>query len=227
MNAIEFHNAIATDFHNRYEVSKAFQERFEVWTRLFERYVAPTNRVMDMGCGSGVFSNYLAGKGCIVTGIDGSEAMINLCNQAKTVPTAQFVKQLLPLDNADSYQKQDVIIASSVLEYLNDMSAMLQQAQSLLKPGGLVMVSMPNKRSIYRRIERLAFQLTGYPRYFAHIRNVSSETLLSQQLHKLGFETLGVVYFSSGDPLSKSLKNVLPDYYVNSLFVGVYRKLKR
>ena len=62
-NAIDFHNDRALEFDSRYALSKAFQERFHVWTGLFDRYVTPTDQVLDLGCGSGVFSHYLAEKG--------------------------------------------------------------------------------------------------------------------------------------------------------------------
>ena len=224
MNAIDFHNAIATRFDRKYESSVAFGERFRVWTALFGRYVNATDRVMDLGCGSGVFSQYLADKGCCVTGIDGSVAMIRICNQKKTATNACYLVESLPLPNPDAYAKQDVVIASSLLEYLGDMNAVLQQMGAMLQPNGLLIASMPNRLSLYRRVERGLFALTGYPRYFAHIRSVSTETVFNGQLRALGFEVIETMYFSSHDPLSRLLKPILPQPYVNSLFVGVYRK---
>ncbi|GAB3553619.1 class I SAM-dependent methyltransferase [Spirosoma fluminis] len=224
MNAVDYHSAIAHEFASRYESSAAFQERYRVWTAFFEQYIVSGNHVLDLGCGSGVFSRYLAGKGCLVTGIDGSEPMISLCRRTKTSPMLQYYVQTIPLENAGAYAGQDVIIASSLLEYIDEMAIVLQQIDQMLKPGGLLLVSMPNRQSLYRRMERLLFQLTGYPRYFAHLRNVSTAALLNQQLTELGFEVLDVAYFSGTDPLSTLLKRLLPKEYVNNLFVSVYRK---
>src|ERR687885_732686 len=152
MNAVDYHSAIATEFDRRYEISEAFRERYCVWTALFDRYVLPGDRVIDLGCGSGVFSTYLAKKGCFVIGMDGSEKMISLCNQRRTSASERYIVQSLPLPQAGeaAYAGQDVIIASSVLEYIDDMPSLLQQAQRMLKPGGLLMVSMPNQQSVYR-----------------------------------------------------------------------------
>lgn len=223
-NAIDFHNEIATEFDKRYTSSVAFSERFAVWTSLFERYISSSDRVLDMGCGSGIFSHYLASKGCLVTGIDGSPAMIRLCRQKLPAASVHFEVQALPLVNTTDYGGQDVLIASSVFEYIPDLPVLLQQVKSLLKTNGLFMVSMPNQSSFYRHIERLMFRLTGFPRYFAYIHNVSTVTNFNQQLGALGFEPVEVVYFSGYDPLSRVLKLVLPRKYVNNLFVGVYRK---
>ena len=223
-SAIDFHGEMAEQFDQRYELSGAFRERFRVWSTLFEQYVKPIDRVLDLGCGSGIFSNYLAEKGCLVTGIDGSAAMIALCNQKKMVVNVQYVVQSLPLPDPLKYAPQDVVIMSSLLEYMPNIEQILQQVRSLLQPNGLLIVSIPNQLSLYRRVERRVFQLTGRPAYYAHIRNRSTEETFARQLAGLRFSTIETVYFSSHDPISRLLKPFLAQQYVNNLFVGVYRK---
>ncbi|GAB4044457.1 class I SAM-dependent methyltransferase [Spirosoma jeollabukense] len=223
-SAIDFHGEIARQFDRRYESSTAFVERFNVWTDLLNQYVKPIDRVLDLGCGSGIFSNYLAEKGCIVTGIDGSEAMIALCNQKKTVVNVRYVVQLLPLPDPAKYAPQDVVLMSSLLEYIDNMEQMLQQVRDLLKPNGLLIVSIPNQLSLYRRVERRLFRLTGWPAYFAHTRNSSTDAIFSHHLSMLGFDRVEITFFSSHDPISRLLKPFLARHYVNNLLVGVYRR---
>ena len=222
--AIDFHDQIAEKFDRNYELSVAFLERVQVWTTLFDRYVSPSASVIDFGCGSGIFSHYLAEKGCSVTGIDGSGAMIALCHHKKTLANMRYVQQVLPLPNEHDYAPPDVIIMSSLLEYMDDIPQMLGQTYDLLKPNGLLLVSMPNQVSSYRRIERLLFRLTGWPRYVAYVRHYSTETAFAQQLSALGFDMLETTYFSSHDPISRLLKPFLSQKHVNSLFVGVFQK---
>jgi 2-polyprenyl-3-methyl-5-hydroxy-6-metoxy-1,4-benzoquinol methylase len=223
-NAIDFHSAIAAEFSQKYESSRAFQERFRVLTGLFERYIKPEDQVLDLGCGSGVFSNYLAHKGCTVTGIDGSAAMIMLCQQIKTSATVRYVVQSLPLTNPAQYTPQDTVLMSSVLEYLDDMSGMLEQTSTLLKSGGLLIVSIPNKMSVYRTIERLLFRLIKRPNYYRYIRHTTTEASFNRVLAEFGFDALETTYFSGHDPVSRVLKPLLAAHYVNNLLVGVYRK---
>lgn len=222
--AIDFHDAIATQFARRYESSSAFRERFRIWTGLLDRYVLPNSRVLDLGCGSGVFSHYIAEKGCSVIGVDGSTAMIALCNQREKHTAVQFVCQSLPFVNPQGYGQQDVILMSSLLEYMDDMAQLLRQANGLLQPGGLLIVSIPNSTSVYRRVEQTVFRLTGRPRYVAYIRNRPHKAAFNQQLSDAGFMVLETVYFSGQDPLSVVLKLMLPRQYVNNLLVVVCRR---
>ncbi|QDK82605.1 glycosyltransferase [Spirosoma sp. KCTC 42546] len=222
--AVDFHNTIAAEFNRKYESSKAFRERFQVWTGLFDRYVNPLYHVIDLGCGPGVFSDYLAHKGCIVTGVDGSEAMIELCQQKKTLANVQYILQSLPLTSLVTYAPQDVVLLSSVLEYVDDMKEILEQAYSLLKPNGLLIVSIPNRTSVYRIIERLLFRLLKRPGYFAYIRHTATKAGFNRQLNELGFEPLETAYFSGQDPISRLIKPIAAERYVNNLLVGVYRK---
>lgn len=223
-SAIEFHNQIAAQFAQKYTSSTAFSERFRVWTDLFGQYIKPTDRVLDLGCGSGIFSHYLAQKGCQVLGIDGSQAMIDLCIQRKTSATVRYVQQSLPLADPSLYRHQDVVIMSSLLEYIEDIQQMLQQVNDLLRPTGLLIVSMPNALSIYRRAERILFWLTGYPRYYTYTHNRSTEVVFTQHLISKGFNVLETVYFSGHDPISRILKPLLARQYTNNLFVIVCRK---
>lgn len=222
---IDFHNTIAAQFDRKYVSSAAFLERFRVWTDLFSRYINPSDRVTDLGCGSGIFSNYLAGKGCYVIGIDGSATMIELCNRKKTSAHVHYVQQFLPLADISAYHPQDVVLMSSLLEYIDDIAQMIQQVRHLLKPNGLFIVSMPNALSVYRRTERILFQLIGQPRYVAYIRNRSTVEEFRRQLIDSGFEIIETAYFSTHDPVSTVLKPFLAECYISNLFVVVCRNV--
>ena len=223
-NAIEFHDRMATEFNQKYDSSSAFRERLQVFTNLFNQYIVPGNSVMDIGCGTGIFSTYLARKGCEVTGIDGSEAMIALAEQKDSSGRVRYVVQSLPLPDVTDFTPQDVVLMSSFLEYVDDLNAMLMQAHALLKPGGLLIISMPNRRSVYRLSEHWLFRLTARPRYVGHVRHVVTEVAFTSRLELVGFTALTVAYFSGTDPVSAVLKPFLGPSRVNTLFVGVYQK---
>lgn len=222
--AIEYHDTIADAFAARYRSSIGFRERFNVWTDLFTQYVPAGSRVLDLGCGSGIFSAYLGGRGCFVVGIDGSPGMITLCQRHQLTVNERYEQRSLPLANPQAYTPCDVIVASSLLEYLDDMATMLDQVRTMLRPGGLFLVSMPNRRCLWRRIERLTYAWTGYPSYYGHSQHATDVQVFHHQLGQLGFHPVDVRFVSAADPVSRWLKYLLPKPLVNNLFVAVYRK---
>lgn len=225
-NAIDFHSDSAIEFNGKYVKSSQFQQRYEVWTMLFEKYIQPEMKVLDAGCGSGIFSIYLSLKKCIVIGVDGSEKMIELCkkySQAKNLEIS-FLQAILPFENVDKFAKQDVILCSSVLEYIADYEKVIQQFRDLLNPKGILIISMPNKDSWYRKIEKYIFQLTGKPPYYQFIKHILTENDFSIRLKYYGFELQEFIYYPNTTIFSRLLKMVgVHQKNTNTMFVGVYK----
>ena len=225
-NAIDFHSDTAGEFDEKYEISPQFHQRFQVWTRLFEQYITPEMKVMDAGCGSGIFSIYLAQKKCIVVGIDGSEKMIELCkkrSQAKYLEIS-FQQVILPFENIDNFDKQDAILCSSVLEYIADYEIVIKQFKALLSPKGILVISIPNQNSWYRKIEKYIFKFTGKPPYYQYIQHILTEKEFSKRLKHFGFELQELIYYPNNTTLSKLLKSVgVNEKNANTMFVGVYK----
>jgi len=225
-NAIDFHSETAVEFDERYAKSPQFQQRYEVWTMLFEQYIKPEMKVLDAGCGSGIFSIYLAQKKCIITGVDGSEKMIELCkkySQAKKLEIS-FLQAILPFENIDNFAKQDAILCSSVLEYIVDYEIVIQQFKEILNPKGILIISMPNKDSWYRKIEKYIFKLTGKPTYYQYIQHILTENDFSKRLKHYGFELQEFIYYPNTTIFSRLLKMVgVHQKNTNTMFVGVYK----
>ena len=225
-NAIDFHSYTAVEFDGKYEKSPQFQERYQVWTSLFKQYIKPEMKVLDAGCGSGIFSIHLSLKKCRVVGIDGSAKMIELCkknSQAKNLDIS-FQQMILPFERIDKFEKQDVILCSSVLEYIADYERIILQFKELLSPKGILIISMPNKESWYRKIEKYIFKLTGQPSYYQYIQHILTEKYFSKRLEYYGFELQRIVYYPNTTILSRLLKlSGVNEKYTNTMFVGVYK----
>ena len=198
--AIAWHDDIAERFAGAYKRSPAFQDRLKIWSDLIEAHVRPNDAVIDMGCGPGLFSMLAAQRGAQVLGIDGSARMIELCRESAAssgVSNLAFdVADIAALDDR-APRSLNVILCSSVLEYVPDLDRQLARFARLLRPGGTLIVSMPNAQSFYRRIERLAFLLTRRPRYFAHVCNVPSTAGMTAALARAGFGVEDTRFFAA------------------------------
>lgn len=220
--AVGWHDSIATSFAQGYDRSPAFQERAQLWQTLINDAVGPGDKVLDAGCGSGIFSFMAAQRGGSVLGIDGSASMIDLCNAAQAkhgLANTEFRQAMLDEIKEWPSAEFDVILSSSVLEYVEGFDEILGELCRLLKPGGRLIVSMPNGQALYRKMERLVFAVTGRPRYYAHVRNVLSSATFADMIESQGLGLTGVRYFADPPSPFGTLTRWLAPARNKSLFV--------
>jgi 2-polyprenyl-6-hydroxyphenyl methylase/3-demethylubiquinone-9 3-methyltransferase len=196
--AISWHDSIAPAFRDGYVRSRGFRDRLRAWGTLIERYTRPGDQVVDAGCGAGTLSFEAARIAAYVDGIDGAERMIDLARAGadeRGVTNVSFQVALFETlsDRAGRY---DLALCSSVLEYLPDLATEIARLAALLRPGGRLILSLPNGRSHYRRFEALAWRLTGRPRYYRHVRHVPASTEVREILRGLGLNVLETVYYA-------------------------------
>lgn len=181
-NAVDWHESIAQSFEAGYDRSPRFKERLFIWRDLIGRYVTESDHVLDAGCGAGTFSFEVARRGASVQAIDGSAAMVALARKRQQeLGLANITFDVAMLDSLSALPAGsfDVVLSSSVLEYLPDLDGEVGRLVRLLRPGGRLILSMPNRDSLYRKAESFAFRLTGRPRYFAHVMSMTSEAELA------------------------------------------------
>ena len=101
-------------------------------------------RIADIGCGSGIITEYLANEvdaSGLVVGIENNEKLFNL---AKTKNAKYKQVQIINNDagrlgDIDD-NNFDLVYARFILQHLSDPSALLIEAERILKPGGKVIV---------------------------------------------------------------------------------------
>ncbi len=111
-------------------------------TARFQQYVdaalAPTSRVLDLGCGRGGIAERLAGKGWWA-GVDPDLASLRE-HRVTTLPRGSASSEWLPFESASI----DVVIASWVLEHLPHASITFREISRVLRPGGRFFFLTPN-----------------------------------------------------------------------------------
>jgi 2-polyprenyl-6-hydroxyphenyl methylase / 3-demethylubiquinone-9 3-methyltransferase len=93
-------------------------------------------RVLDVGCGAGFLSNHLAREGFEVTGIDASQASIDVAARHDETRKARYLlgdAMRLPFADASF----DVVCAMDFLEHVEEPAAVVAEVSRVLKPGGV------------------------------------------------------------------------------------------
>lgn len=98
-------------------------------------------RVLDVGCGSGPLSAWLASRGAEVVGFDASSKMISIARRRNILGATFHVADLAqPLEFlADG--SFDVVVASLVMHYLHDWCEPLRELRRVLHPRGSLVFS--------------------------------------------------------------------------------------
>jgi 2-polyprenyl-3-methyl-5-hydroxy-6-metoxy-1,4-benzoquinol methylase len=110
--------------------------------------------VMDVGCGAGTVSGYLGESGAIVVGLDGNTEAVEFATGQYGAPNVTFQEALVD-DAFEAPRPVDKIYSMEVIEhiYLDQGEAMLANFARILRPGGRVLLTTPNYRSLWPLIE--------------------------------------------------------------------------
>jgi 2-polyprenyl-3-methyl-5-hydroxy-6-metoxy-1,4-benzoquinol methylase len=104
--------------------------------------LVPGRRVLEIGCGTGIFTETFATSGADVLAIDVSEELLAIA-RARALPPERVEFRCIEFEALPSTAGFDAIIGSSVLHHLN-LEAALPLMRSLLKPGGAIAFAEPN-----------------------------------------------------------------------------------
>ena len=117
-------------------------------------------KVLDIGCGGGLFLSLLKREGVHVTGIELSDSR---AHHAATRHGLEVYKH--PIEN-DYWQKGyanrfDAVTLWDVIEHVNYPLRTLQSAVNVLKKGGLLLIDTPSRDSFYHQVGEITYRLSG------------------------------------------------------------------
>lgn len=140
-----FSQAYCSD--ENYFVNRFLKKRLKVITSLFR--IQPEMQVMDVGCGSGIYSQFLIQLGASIIALDYSKEMLISCQNAlNNFDNSKFL--LLQGDTLKlpiSEKKIDLLIAIGLLDYISDIETVLQEYFRVIKPGGQIIFTIPKRIS--------------------------------------------------------------------------------
>jgi 2-polyprenyl-3-methyl-5-hydroxy-6-metoxy-1,4-benzoquinol methylase len=140
---------------------------------------------LDVGAGSGKFIDFIrTNRPCHCTGIEPSRAIYDtFCLFDKGIECKELVDFSQTTD-----QRFDVITAFDVLEHLPNPCEFFENSSKLMKPGGYLFISTPDKRALVPKILG-----KHWHHYNAYHLSYFDRSVIVGLAHKYGFE---IVEFS-------------------------------
>ena len=171
--AAEYHsNDSIPDIH----IENLCKEYFAAW---LVKQVQPGSRVLEMGYGDGLMTQALLGTGCNLTVIEGSGVLVQNARNRHAGITCEMTM----FEDYRPVRPFDLVIASHVLEHVDDPVAILKRISSWMSDDAKLIAAVPNKNSIHRRLavamglQPLLETLSGRDRLVGHQRVYCLESL--------------------------------------------------
>lgn len=170
---------------------------------------APSDRVVDLGCGWGTFGFVLADRVAEVVGIDFSEKSIELCArrlEADPKPNLSF----LCADAGETGLEGgvwDLVLAADLFEHLypDDSRRVVAEAYRLLRPGGRFSVWTPHRGHVLEHLKNNDILLK---RDVSHV-DYKSLGRMTGMMTEAGFEIERAYYAESHLPVVSTVERLL------------------
>jgi 2-polyprenyl-6-hydroxyphenyl methylase/3-demethylubiquinone-9 3-methyltransferase len=125
------------------------QSRMSLVLDTIDRFAPRGGRALDVGCGTGFLLERLAERGFAGIGVDLSPESVAIAQRR----LAEIgVADRLRAEVGSAYEPPDgpfdLVTLTDVLEHLEDPRACLRAIRERMTPGGLLVISTPNRRSL-------------------------------------------------------------------------------
>lgn len=145
---------------------------------------------LDIGCGAGLVCEPLARLGAEVTGVDAASDNVAAASahaEASGLDIRYMVGEVGALDIGTF----DLVTSLEVVEHVADKRAFLADVAARLAPGGLLVLSTPNRTAASRVLLVEAAEAVGYvPKGTHHWDDFITPEELEELLSELGFEVM-------------------------------------
>jgi 2-polyprenyl-3-methyl-5-hydroxy-6-metoxy-1,4-benzoquinol methylase len=152
--------------------------------------LAPGDEALEIGCGTGIFTQVFAQSGAGILAVDPSEELLHVARQ-RQFPEGNVRFEAVPFEDhlVDAHAPYDAVIGSSVLHHL-EVAPAIERLFSVLKPGGHLAFAEPNmlnpqifaERTFLRsRLSQVSPDETAFVRW-----------RLSGQLARVGFTDIRI-----------------------------------
>jgi 2-polyprenyl-3-methyl-5-hydroxy-6-metoxy-1,4-benzoquinol methylase len=138
--------------------------------KAIERFVKK-GRMLDIGCGRGILPALMRERGWEAQGLEFSETA---ARHARELQVPVFVGNLP--DSPYEPESFDAVVLWHVLEHVPDPVEALAKAREILRPGGLLVLAVPNFESLQARFSGRHWFHLDVPRHYHHFGLSRSRT---------------------------------------------------
>lgn len=177
--------------------------------------------LLDVGCGTGAFLNEMKTAGWNITGLEPDETARKNARELFNIDS-QPSPELFALP-AGSY---DAITMWHVLEHVHQLHEYVEQLKNLLKPGGRLLIAVPNYTSHDADHYQRFWAAYDVPRHLYHFSPASMRILMEK--HGLQVLKTKPMWFDSFyvSMLSEQYKNDGKGNMIGAFFTGLVSNIK-
>ena len=165
-------------------------------------------RILDIGAGTGAFLDQMSQAGWKVTGLEPDAG-------ARMIAAEKYRLQLLEPSGFHQLEtgSYDAITLWHVLEHVHDLHAYVERIRTLLAPGGVLVLALPNYSSEDARIYAENWAAYDVPRHLYHFCPSAVKQLLL--MHGLKIQSIRPMWFDSFyiSLLSEQYRHGRPGYF--------------
>lgn len=190
--------SVRSDNYNRYVEEEFATERPAKWLERIEKN-APSGRplkILDAGCGPGFFSVLLSRAGHQVTGIDGSEGMLE--HARENARRFEVVPELMQGDFGDlpfADNTFDLVISRNVTHIIRNHLKVYGEWLRVLKPDGVLLIFDANWHLPYQpgsvREEAIRRERLGLEKYHSGYTHDGSYEYIDSELNPENYRVFG------------------------------------
>jgi 2-polyprenyl-3-methyl-5-hydroxy-6-metoxy-1,4-benzoquinol methylase len=221
----------SAEWEDLYKRDPRFARRYQLLTKFIQPLLKAQKikRALDYGCGTGIFSRYLASNGIEVIGLDISTEMLSKARELSNDKVI-FTNDLAQVSSS----KFDAIFALSVLEYVDDVEKLLRAFASSTNVDGMLVASIPNPGGVIRRAEALVYAIRKLSRgklfgsrgdYLAHQRWRIAPAQFDQLMRSLGYKKLNELYYNAAFQMPEGILPIFEKRWWAALYAGAYVKI--
>lgn len=211
----EYYGTPDAKFEPLVEAGVRFGAKYRASTLL--KGLKPGSRVLDVGCGRGVMLRGILDLGHHAHGVEISAAAAEGVDPRAQVRIAPRLEDARYEDSSF-----DAVILWHVLEHLPRPDETLQEISRILKPGGRLVIAVPNSRSFQASWAGAGWFHLDLPRHLFHF----SDRTLSRLVNRQGFRVTSLQHFAllqNSFGWLQSCLNRLSDAPRNSLYTLLHR----